>query len=106
MTDEREAPRSRVILAGTLVHMGAEFPCRVRDVSAAGCRVESDAAFAPATPLHIELSRFGRFPAVVAWAEGRLMGLVFPEGAAGALARFGDSAANLGIAAPSAGTGG
>ncbi len=98
MTDEREAKRSTVVLAGSIIHMRRTYPCRIRDVSVGGCRVECDTAFPLATPIHVELSRFGRFPGVVAWVEGRFMGIVFAEGTAAALARFGDRAVGLGIA--------
>ena len=97
MTEEREARRRSVVLAGTIIHERKSFRCRVRDVSAGGCRIECDTLFPPATAVHVELSRYGKFPAVVAWAKGRTMGIVFPEGSAGALARFGDNARNLGL---------
>lgn len=95
--EDREARRRTVVLKGTLIHDRQSYPCRVRDLSAGGCRVVSDTSFAPATPLHIELSDYGRFPAVVAWVEGRTAGLVFAEGTAGALARFGERAELLGL---------
>lgn len=97
MQDEREAKRSTVVLAGSIIHLQRLYPCRIRDVSAGGCRVECDTIFPVATPVHVELSRFGRFPGVIAWVEGRSMGVVFAEGVAGALARFGDRAEKLGI---------
>jgi hypothetical protein len=95
--DKRQSRRSTVMLAGAIVYNRQRFPCRVRDLSAGGLKVVIDVPLAPGTPVHAELPRFGRFPAVVAWVEGRLMGLVFPEGASGALARFGDSAVRLGL---------
>ena len=98
--EDREAKRSTVILAAQLIHGGTATSCRVRDVSIGGCRVETDLKFAIGTPLYIEFARYGRFPAVVAWADGREMGLAFPDGAAAALARFGESAERLGIVAP------
>jgi hypothetical protein len=98
--EDREARRRTVVLKGTLIHDRQSYPCRVRDLSAGGCKVESDANLPPATPLHIELSDYGRFPAVIAWAEGRAAGLVFAEGTAGALARFGERAELLGLVDP------
>lgn len=98
--EDREVKRSTVILAGQLVYAGESIACRVRDVSVGGCRIETAARFAIGTPLHIELSRFGRFPAVVAWVDGGEMGLAFPDGAAAALARFGEGAEKLGIVSP------
>jgi|GEM_PF-1311101 len=98
--EQRGARRSKVMLAGSIVCNGQRFPCRVRDLSAGGLKVVIDVPLAPGTPVHAELPRFGRFPAVVAWVEGRLMGLVFPEGTAAALARFGESAVKLGLIDP------
>lgn len=95
--DERQTRRSTVMLAGAIVYDRQRFPCRIRDVSAGGVKVVIDVPLAPGTPVHLELSHYGRFPAVIAWIEGRLMGLVFPEGSAGTLARFGESAARLGL---------
>ncbi len=95
--DQRRMRRSTVMLAGAIVYNRQRFPCRIRDISAGGLKVVIDVPLAPGTPVHAELPRYGRFPAVVAWVEGRLMGLVFPEGAAGALARFGEGAAKLGL---------
>lgn len=95
--DERRPRRSTGMLAGAVVHDRQRFPCRIRDISAGGVKVVIDVPLAPGTPVHVELSRYGRFPAVVAWIEGRVMGLVFPEGSAGALARFGESAIRLGL---------
>jgi hypothetical protein len=95
--DGRTTPRRTVLLAGSIVHNRQRFPCRVRNVSAGGLKVQIDVPLAPGTPVHAELPRFGRFPAVVAWVEGGMMGLVFPEGAAGGLARFGEAAAKLGL---------
>lgn len=97
MTEEREDRRRSVVLAGAIVHDRKSYPCRVRDISAGGCKIEGDTLFPPATPVHVELSRYGKFPAVVAWVRGKTMGIVFPEGSAGALARFGDNAKNLGL---------
>ncbi len=98
MRDEREGKRSTVILVGSIIHLRRLYPCRIRDVSVGGCRVECDTVFPLATPIHVELSRFGRFPGVVAWVDGAVMGIVFAEGAAAALARFGDRAEKLGLA--------
>lgn len=98
MRDEREAKRSTVVLGGSIIHLRRLYPCRIRDVSVGGCRVECDTVFPLATPIHVELSRFGRFPGVVAWVDGGVMGIVFAEGAAAALARFGDRAEKLGLA--------
>ncbi|MCA3254719.1 MAG: PilZ domain-containing protein [Alphaproteobacteria bacterium] len=98
--EDREVKRSTVILAGQLIYAGQTIACRVRDVSVGGCRIECAERFAVGTPLHIELSRYGRFPAVVAWVDGGEMGLAFPDGAAAALARFGEGAEKLGIVAP------
>lgn len=99
----REERRRTVLLAGAVVYNRQHFPCRVRNVSASGMQVEIDVPLAPGTPVHADLPRYGRFPAVVAWIEGRMMGLVFPEGAAGGLARFGDAAVRLGLVDPPAG---
>ena len=98
--DTRTARRSTVMLAGSIVYNRQRFPCRVRNISAGGLRVQIDVPLAPGTPVHAELPRFGRFPAVVAWVKGRMMGLVFPEGVAGGLARFGESAVTLGLIDP------
>lgn len=98
--DTREGRRRTVLLAGSVVYNRQHFPCRVRNVSAAGMQVQIDVPLAPGTPVHAELPRFGRFPAVVAWVEGRMMGLVFPDGAAGGLARFGDAAVRWGLIDP------
>lgn len=95
--ERRRTRRSTVMLAGAIVYNQQRFPCRVRDVSAGGMKVVIDVPLAPGTPVHADLPRFGRFPAVVAWVEGRMMGLVFPEGAAGGLARFGPNAVKLGL---------
>lgn len=95
--NQRQTRRSRVLLAGSIICNGQSFPCRVYNVSAGGLKIEINVPLAPGTPVHAELPRFGRFPAVVAWVEGRHMGLVFPEGAAGGLARFGAAAAKLGL---------
>jgi hypothetical protein len=100
--EDREVKRSTVILAGQLVYAGTVTPCRVRDVSVGGCRIECATRYPVGTPLHIELSRFGKFPAVVAWVDGGEMGLAFPDGAAAALARFGEGAEKLGIVTPAA----
>ena len=98
--DNRAARRATVMLAGSIVYNRQRFPCRVRNVSAGGLKVQIDVPLAPGTPVHAELPRFGRFPAVVAWVEGPMMGLVFPEGMAGGLARFGDAADKLGLIDP------
>jgi hypothetical protein len=95
--ERRRARRSRVMLAGAIVHNRQRYPCRIRDLSVGGLKVVIDVPLAPGTPVHAELPRFGRFPAVVAWVEGRMMGLVFPERASDALARFGPSAVKLGL---------
>ena len=95
--DSRAARRRTVMLAGSIVYNRQRFPCRVRNVSAGGLKVQIDVPLAPGTPVHAELPRFGRFPAVVAWVDGPMMGLVFPEGAGVALARFGDAAVKLGL---------
>lgn len=98
----REVRRRAVLLAGAVVYNRQHFPCRVRNISVSGMQVEIDVPLAPGTPVHADLPRYGRFPAVVAWIEGRMMGLVFPEGAAGGLARFGDAAVRLGLIDPPA----
>lgn len=98
--ESRVARRATVMLAGSIVYNRQRFPCRVRNVSAGGLKVQIDVPLAPGTPVHAELPRFGRFPAVVAWVEGRMMGLVFPEGVAGGLARFGEAALRLGLIDP------
>lgn len=95
--DKRTGRRRTVMLAGSIVYNRQRFPCRVRNVSASGLKVQIDVPLAPGTPVHAELPRFGRFPAVVAWVDGPMMGLVFPEGAAGGLARFGEAAVRLGL---------
>lgn len=95
--DQRQTRRSTVMLAGAIIYNRQRLPCRIRDVSSGGLKVVTDVPLAPGTPVHAELSRFGRFPAVVAWVQERVMGLVFPEGSAGALARFGEGAARLGL---------
>ena len=100
---DRETPRRTVMLAGSIIYNRQRFPCRVRNVSAGGLKVQIDVPLAPGTPVHAELPRFGRFPAVVAWVDGPMMGLVFPEGIAASLARFGESAAKLGLLDPPAG---
>jgi len=100
--EDREVKRSTVILAGQLVYGGVATACRVRDVSVGGCRIECAVKHPVGTPLHVELSRFGRFPAVVAWVDGGEMGLAFPDGAAAALARFGEGAERLGLTTPTA----
>lgn len=99
-SDSRATRRRTVMLAGSIVYNRQRFPCRVRNLSAGGLKVQIDVPLAPGTPVHAELPRFGRFPAVVAWVEGRMMGLVFPEGAATSLARFGDAAVKLGLIDP------
>lgn len=96
----RETPRRTVMLAGSIIYNRQRFPCRVRNVSAGGLKVQIDVPLAPGTPVHAELPRFGRFPAVVAWVEGSMMGLAFPEGIPASLARFGDGAAKLGLLEP------
>lgn len=98
--ETREGRRRAVLLAGAIVYNRQHFPCRVRNVSAAGLQVEIDVPLAPGTPVHAEVARYGRFPAIVAWVEGRMMGLVFPEGAAGGLARLGEAAVKLGLVDP------
>lgn len=98
--ETREVRRRTVLLAGAVVYNRQHFPCRVRNVSVAGMQVQIDVPLAPGTPVHADLPRFGRFPAVVAWVEGQMMGLVFPEGAAGGLARFGEAAVRWGLIDP------
>lgn len=98
--ETREVRRRTVLLAGAVVYNRQHFPCRVRNISVSGMQVEIDIPLAPGTPVHADLPRYGRFPAVVAWLEGRMMGLVFPEGAAGGLARFGAAAVRLGLIDP------
>ncbi|MDO9488923.1 MAG: PilZ domain-containing protein [Sphingomonadaceae bacterium] len=100
--ETREVRRRTVLLAGAVVYNRQHFPCRVRNISVSGMQVEIDVPLAPGTPVHADLPRYGRFPAVVAWIEGRMMGLVFPEGAAGGLARFGEAAVRLGLIDPPA----
>jgi hypothetical protein len=100
--ETREVPRRTVLLAGSIVYNRQHFPCRVRNVSVAGLQVQTDTPLAVGTPVHAELPRLGRFPAVVAWVDGQMMGLVFPEGAAGGLARFGEAAVRLGLVEPAA----
>lgn len=95
--ETRESRRRTVLLAGSIVYNRQHFPCRVRNISAGGLQVQIDVPLAPGTPVHAELPRFGRFPAVVAWNEGRMMGVVFPEGAAATLKRFGEAAVRLGL---------
>ncbi len=95
--ETREGRRRTVLLAGAIVYNRQQFPCRVRNISAGGLQVQIDVPLAPGTPVHAELPRFGRFPAVVAWNEGRMMGVVFPEGAAATLKRFGEAAVRLGL---------
>lgn len=96
----RNVRRTTVMLAGSIVYNRQRFPCRVRNVSAGGLMVQTETPLAPGTPVHAELPRFGRFPAVVAWVDGRMMGLVFPEGEARGLARFGEHAVKLGLVDP------
>ena len=98
--DSRTSVRRTVMLAGSIVYNRQRFPCRIRNLSAGGLKVQIDLPLAPGTPVHAELPRFGRFPAIVAWVEGGMMGLVFPEGVVGGLARFGEAARRLGLIEP------
>lgn len=101
--DRRDVRRRSVLLAGAIVHNRRQFPCRIRNVSTTGLQVQIDSPLPPGTPVHAEIARYGRFPAVVAWVDGQMMGLVFPEGAAGGLARLGEAAIALGLVDPAEG---
>ena len=98
--EDRGTGRTTVVLGGVLIHGRDRISCRIRNLSVGGCKIECDRSFPIGTPLHIDLSRFGRFPAVVAWHDGQATGLAFPEGAGTALARFGDGAVALGLVDP------
>lgn len=91
--DDRHSRRNTVLLAGHIGH----HRCTIRDISAGGCRVDTDADFGPGTPVYLDLGRHGRFPAVIAWTEGRTLGLAFAEAVGHTLARLGPSAAALGL---------
>lgn len=95
--DDRLSRRTSVLLAGHLVHHRRSYPCRIRDISAGGCRAEVGTDFEPGTPVHLDLARHGRFPAVVAWVEGRMLGLAFAQAVGHTLAQLGPSAEALGI---------
>ena len=95
--NNRESGRRKVILAAVVIVNGQRFACQVRDLSAGGAKVWGCRSFAPGTPVHLELARHGRFPAVVVWAKDEAMGLAFPETPGLALARFGDAAVRLGL---------
>lgn len=95
--DNRLSRRRKVMLAGTVFINGQGHACQVRDLSPGGAKVRGCELLEPGTPVHLELPRHGRFPAVVAWVKGETMGLAFPEAPGLALARFGDAAARLGL---------
>ena len=95
--DDRKNQRAKVLMAGAIVHVGQTYPCKIVDLSAGGCRAICDVDFAPGMPVHVDVGAHGRFPAAVIWTEGRTVGLGFAESVGQTLARFGPSAAALGL---------
>lgn len=95
--DDRKTRRASVRIPGAVAHAGERYPCRILDLSAGGCRVEVEVDFAPGMPVHVDIGAHGRFPAVVIWVEGHVVGLGFAESVGQTLARLGPSAEALGL---------
>jgi hypothetical protein len=74
----RRSHRAQVLLAATLEHGGASRPVKLRNMSAEGALVESDALPIEGTAVLFcrkELSASGR----VVWVNGRFAGIAFDE---------------------------
>lgn len=95
--DDRLMQRATVLLAGQIVHHRRAYRCTIRDISAGGCRVEAEADFEAGMPVHLDVGSHGRFPAVVAWVEGRTLGLAFAQVVGQTLAQLGSSSVALGL---------
>lgn len=95
--DDRLTRRTTVLLAGQIIHHRRAYRCTIRDISAGGCRADVEADFEAGTPVHLDIGRHGRFPAVIAWVEGRRLGLAFAQSVGQTLAQFGPAAAALGL---------
>lgn len=76
----KRAPRVDTSFAASLVdEAGNIIPVRVVDISREGCRLETDEMLRIGEKVHIEVPKYGKFPAQVRWALGNQAGAVFLE---------------------------
>lgn len=64
-------------LAGRLEEHGVWHDCLILDISPGGAKVSVDAALELGASVRLEIGRFGRFAAEVAWIGAREFGLRF-----------------------------
>ncbi len=76
LSERRGVPRHNVIIPGTVECGRGKFSCMVRDVSAAGARV--DLTDRTKLPLHFTLIAEGsHLPCHLIWRDGRRLGVAF-----------------------------
>ena len=74
----KRSPRVDVRHEGVLVDSeGVETDVIVLDISAEGCRLETDGTPIIGEHVHLRVGRIGNYPAQVRWALGTEAGLVF-----------------------------
>jgi hypothetical protein len=77
VSDSRRAPRHPMIWSGVLHHDFESTTVRVRNISATGAMIETDAPVRVGAEPTLELSRAATISCTVAWAVGDQVGLRF-----------------------------
>ncbi len=76
----KRAPRVDTRFKASLVDdAGNMMSVTVMDISREGCRLQSDEMLKIGEKVHIEVPKYGRFPAQIRWALGNEAGAVFLE---------------------------
>ena len=76
----KRAPRVDTHFKASLTDSdGGKIPVVVTDLSREGCRLEADGSLTIGEHIHIEVPKYGTFPAQIRWAVGNEAGAVFLE---------------------------
>jgi hypothetical protein len=76
--DPRKAARESLLLVARLKRAGAaSFPVTVRNLSAVGMMIESDAELSVNESIVAEISGLGKVPGRIAWTQDNRAGMAF-----------------------------
>jgi len=78
MDEHRNAPRNRVLIAGTVEFAGSSVSCMVRNISATGAALDVGSSVGIPEQFTLRLPTDGqRLPCQVLWRKERRVGVVF-----------------------------
>jgi hypothetical protein len=76
----KRAPRVDTNFEASLTDSdGGKIAVVVTDISREGCRLEADGSLTIGEHVHIEVPKYGTFPAQIRWAMGNEAGAIFLE---------------------------